>query len=72
MNSLRIVGTVLLVTGLALLIIGLSASTSIADRWSNFFTGHFTDATVWYIIGGVATAVFGTLLAVSDFRDRHA
>jgi hypothetical protein len=72
MNFRRIVGTVLLVTGFTLLIIGLSASDSVADRWSNFFTGHFTDRTVWYIIGGVAVAVFGTLLAVSDLRDKHA
>ena len=59
MNPQRFIGMALLVGGIALLIIGMNASHSAADRWSNFFTGHFTDATVWYIVGGIASAVCG-------------
>ena len=38
------------VGGLILFIIGMNASDSAADRWSDFFTGHFTDNTVWYLV----------------------
>ena len=68
MNSQRIGGIVLLVAGVVLFIIGMNASDSVADRWSNFFTGHFTDATVWYIVSGVASAVAGLLLVMFGGR----
>jgi uncharacterized membrane protein len=59
MNAQRIVGIVLVVAGIVLFIIGMNASDSLADRASNFFTGHFTDATMWYIIGGIVMALGG-------------
>lgn len=68
MNSQRIGGIVLLVAGVILFIIGMNASSSVADRWSNFFTGHFTDTTVWYIVSGVASAVVGLLLVMFGGR----
>ncbi len=58
----RVIGGVLLLGGAVLFIVGMNASDSVADRWSEFFTGHFTDATVLYIIGGVAAAVAGLML----------
>jgi hypothetical protein len=64
MNPQRILGSVLLVVGVILLIVGMNASHSAADRWSNFFTGHFTDTTVWYIVGGIASAIAGLMLAM--------
>ena len=68
LNSQRIVGIVLLVIGLVLVVVGLNASDSLADRWSNFFTGHYTDTTVWYLAGGIAAAVVGVILAASGRR----
>ena len=59
MNTQRILGVVLLVGGIILMISGMNASHSVADRWSNFFTGHFTDNTTWYIVGGIAAGVAG-------------
>lgn len=61
MSSQRIGGIVLLVVGVALFLVGMNASESVADRWSELFTGHFTDTTVWYIVGGIASAVAGLL-----------
>jgi uncharacterized membrane protein len=63
-NNQHIIGVVLLVVGVVLLIVGLNASDSAADRWSNFFTGHYTDTTVWYIVGGIAAAVGGAILTM--------
>ena len=68
MNPQRISGIVLLVVGIVLFIVGMNASDSLADRWSDFFTGHFTDATVWYILGGVASAVIGLVLVLFGGR----
>jgi len=61
MNYQRIGGMLLLAAGVILFLIGMNASDSLADSWSNFFTGHFTDATVLYILGGVVLAVAGLM-----------
>jgi hypothetical protein len=68
MNIQRAVGIALLVVGVVLFIVGMNASNSVADRWSNFFTGHFTDATLWYIVGGLTLAVVGLVLAMFGRR----
>jgi succinate dehydrogenase hydrophobic anchor subunit len=68
MNSQRAVGIVLLLLGVALFVIGLNASDSPADRWSNFFTGHFTETTVWYLVGGVALAAVGLATVLGRWR----
>ena len=52
MTPQRMAGIVLLVVGVALFIIGLNSSHSIADRVSDTFTGRFTQSTTWYIVGG--------------------
>ena len=55
----RIVGVALLVAGVALLVFGINASHSLADRVSDTFTGRFTQTTTWYIIGGIAAIAGG-------------
>ena len=68
MNYQRVIGIVCLVVGVILWITGLNASDSAADRWSNFFTGHFTDTTTWYILGGIGLALFGLLTTIFGGR----
>lgn len=68
MNPKRMVGIVLMVVGVALFMVGLNASESFADQWSEFFTGSFTDKTVWTMIGGVALAVVGMTMAFAGGR----
>lgn len=71
MNSQRIIGVVLLVVGVILLMVGMNSSNSVADQVSSTFTGRFTQATTWYIIGGIGTALLGILLLLgvaSKFR----
>lgn len=72
MSAQRILGTVLLVVGLSLLIIGMNSSHSVADRVSDTFTGRFTQATTWYIVGGIASALLGGLLVMFGVRVKHA
>lgn len=70
MSPQRIGGIALVVVGMILFIVGLKASDSISDRLSSFFTGHFTDSTVWYMVAGVVSLVVGVLLA--SFGGRKA
>ena len=57
------IGVSLLVVGIVLLIMGVSASESFASDVSRFFTGNPTDRAMWLILGGIAAAVAG--LAIS-------
>lgn len=57
-----IIGIVALVLGIALFVVGLNSSHSVADQVSSTFLGRFTQATTWYIIGGLGAAVFGVLM----------
>jgi len=63
MNPIRITGLVLLAVGVVLLIIGMQATDSLAERLSNTFTGHWTDKTNFYIVGGIASMIFGVLVS---------
>ena len=63
MNPQRIVGIVLLVVGIILIVIGMNSSHSVADQVSDTFTGRFTQATTWYIVGGIGAALLGVLMA---------
>jgi hypothetical protein len=65
-------GVVLLVVGVALLIVGMTASNSVVDQLSNTFSGRFTQSTTWYIIGGIATAALGLLLLFVNLRGKWA
>jgi len=64
MSIIRIVGVVLLVAGIVLIIVGVVASRSLADSLSSVFRGRLTHQTLWYIIGGIASAVVGLLLTL--------
>ena len=63
MNPTRIAGVVLLVVGVVMLIYGVNASHSLADKLSGAWYGRFTERTTWYIIGGGAIGLAGLLMA---------
>lgn len=70
MNNRAIVGVVLLVVGTLLLVLGLTASDSAADQITQTFTGHFTDKTTWYIVGGAGAAICGMVMLGVGMRGR--
>lgn len=70
MSTTRVLGVVFLAVGVVLIIIGVTASRSLADNVSTFFRGHLTEHTLWYIIGGVVSAVIGLVLTLGTFRGR--
>jgi hypothetical protein len=65
---IRILGLVAVVVGVALVVMGMNASHSIADQVSNTFTGRFTQTTTWYIIGGLAAGALGIGMLVTGGR----
>lgn len=69
MNSARMLGVALLAIGVILAIIGLQATDSLGERLSNTFTGRWTDKTNFYIVGGIAAAIVGALLAFAGGRN---
>ena len=66
----RILGIVLLVVGVILLVVGMNSSHSVADQVSNTFTGRFTQATTWYIVGGIGSALLGVLMVLVGARGK--
>jgi hypothetical protein len=71
MSSKTILGFVLLVVGSIAFFYGLNASKSLVEQVSNTFAGRFSDATTWYMIGGIAAAAAGLLVILTGFRGRR-
>lgn len=62
MGSSKLVGIVLLVIGVALLYFGYQSTQSLGNQLTETVTGRFTDQTMWYLIGGAASAAAGAFL----------
>ena len=55
----KIISLALLVGGVVLIVVGVSATNSFSSDVSKFFTGSPTDKAVWMLIGGVVAAIVG-------------
>jgi len=53
MRTQGILGSVLLVIGVALLIIGINASQSPLEQAAQTLLGRYTNGTVWYLVAGL-------------------
>ncbi len=70
MSMQRVVGIIVLAGGIVLIVLGVTASRSLGDQASRFFTGHLTENTLWYLIGGVVAAVAGLVMLLGRFGRR--
>jgi hypothetical protein len=70
MSMQRVVGIIVLAGGIVLIVLGVTASRSFGDQASRFFTGHLTENTLWYLIGGVVAAVAGLVMLLGRFGRR--
>ena len=64
----RIVSLALLVGGVVLIVIGISATNSFSSDVSRFFTGSPTDKAIWMLIGGIIAAVSGLVGTLRGWR----
>jgi hypothetical protein len=58
----RVLGVIALVAGAILLYFGLNASDAPMEQLNETFTGRYSDRTMWYLVGGAATACGGLVL----------
>ena len=70
MSIQRIAGIVVLTIGIIMIILGITASRTIGNHMTNLFMGHPNDSTLWYLIGGIVSAVVGLVLSVGRFGRR--
>jgi len=68
MNAKLVLGIAIAAGGVVLLAIGLNAADAPADQIAKTFTGHYTDWTMRYLLGGTAAIVGGAVLAVFGRR----
>jgi hypothetical protein len=66
----RIAAIALLVGGVVLIILGVSAMNSFSSDVSRFFTGSPTDKAVWLLIGGIVASSVGLMLTLR--QGKHA
>ncbi len=58
----------LLVGGVVLMILGITAMDSFSSDVSRFFTGSPTDKAMWLLIGGLVAAVAGLTMTLRSPR----
>lgn len=63
MSLQRIVGVALLVAGVLLVVLGLSATQKMDEKIIGEITGTYSHTTMWYIIGGSVLIVIGAGMA---------
>ena len=68
----RAIGAALVVVGAILLVMSYNASQSFSSEISRFFTGDFSDRTMWMLIAGSAAAVGGIVLVSLPGRSAAA
>ena len=58
------IGLALIAVGLVLIVFGVDASNSASSGVSRIFTGAPTDKTLWLLLGGIASAIVGAVMAL--------
>lgn len=60
----KIIPMALLIGGVVLIVLGISAMNSFSSDVSRFFTGSPTDKAVWMLIGGAVAAAIGLTMTL--------
>jgi LPXTG-motif cell wall-anchored protein len=68
MSLVRIIGIAIFAVGIILFVFGIQATQKVHEEVIEKVTGHYTDKTAWYIIGGVVFIVLGGGLIVRRQR----
>jgi hypothetical protein len=55
----RIIGTIAILVGAVLVVLGIVSTQRAGEKVVGEMTGHYTNQTVWYIVGGVALVAGG-------------
>jgi hypothetical protein len=64
----KAIGLALLVVGIVLIVYGVDASNSADSSISRAFNGTPTNKTLWLLLGGIAAAIVGAVMALRPAR----
>jgi succinate dehydrogenase/fumarate reductase cytochrome b subunit len=59
MSLFRILGSAAFLIGIVLVVFGVIATQKTGEKAVSSVSGHYTDTTMWYFIGGIALVVGG-------------
>jgi len=68
MNIFRMIGMAAFAAGILFFIFGVRATHKVNEEVVEKITGHYTDTTTWYIVGGVVLIVIGVGLIARRSR----
>lgn len=60
----KAVSLALLIGGVVLIVLGVSATDSFSSDVSRFFTGSPTDKAIWMLVGGIVAAIVGLTMTL--------
>lgn len=69
MSLFRIIGWTATVIGVFLVVAGILSTQETGEKIIEGFTGHFSDKTMWYILGGLGLIIVGA--AVGRIKRRR-
>jgi hypothetical protein len=55
----KLISLIIVACGIALVVIGVSATNSFSSDVSRFFTGSPTDKAIWMLLGGIVVVIIG-------------
>jgi hypothetical protein len=55
----RILGTIAILVGAVLVVLGIISTQKTGEKIIGEMTGHYSNRTVWYIVGGIALVAGG-------------
>lgn len=61
-------GLALLVVGVVLLVMGITAADSIGSQFSRLFSGTPTDKSIWLMVGGIVSIIVGAGAWMTSMR----
>ncbi len=65
----RIVSIAILVGGVVLMVIGITATNSFSSDVSRFFSGSPTDKAIWMLVGGSVAVAVGLTMTLRGRND---
>jgi hypothetical protein len=72
MNMHKLFSLAIIACGIALIVIGVSATNSFSSDVSRFFTGSPTNKAIWMLLGGIVVVIIGLGgLTSGQFKREH-
>ncbi len=71
MSRQLLFGTLILIAGVVLVIVGMNASHAVTAQVGNTLRDRFTQGATWYILGGLAAGMAGLYLVLTNLLSKR-